>query len=578
MRLKNFRRFFVKFKESTMPSKQTSGQPNWHIVLNLYLFFFYFSGITHLLLQLSDSTIFVGFRQAVYMSLLWLVPVLLFPHRTRAIAAVIGVVLWAASLVSLGYFCIYGQEFSQSVLFIIFESNPAESSEYIAQYFRWWMLLVFAAHTAIAIFLWRRLRTPALSPRTAKIASLVIVTFLFLFPLFKESVVKGQGWDEAVDKLQRRMEPAEPWQMVVGYLQYRKQLNNMQSLLEKNAALPPVENLQDAYRDLPSTLVMVIGESTNRQHFSLYGYQRPTTPRLDAMKDQLTVFNQVVSPRPYTIESLEQVLTFADQQNPDLSLTRPSLMNIMKQAGYKTYWITNQQTITKRNTMLTTFSKHMDVQHYMNNSRAQNSREYDENVFAPFEEVLNDDAPRKFIVVHLLGTHMKYDYRYPPEFARFNDREGILPVMNEDQVEVINSYDNAVLYNDFVVTSLIGKLAARDTRSLMLYFADHGEDVYDTPPHRMLGRNESSPTLAMYAVPFMLWTSPAWQATTPRDFSAYTDRPYSLSHFIHTWADLTGLSFDDWDKQKSLISDAFVEHPLWVGNPDGKRPLIELKQ
>lgn len=135
----------------------------WGKLSKLYLFFFYFSGITHFLLQITDSTIFIGFRQAVYMSLLWLVPVMLWPHRTKLIAGLIGVVLWITSLISLGYFCIYGQEFSQSVLFIMFESNPAESSEYIAQYFKWWMLPVFAGHTLIAWWLWRRIEPPTLS-------------------------------------------------------------------------------------------------------------------------------------------------------------------------------------------------------------------------------------------------------------------------------------------------------------------------------------------------------------------------------------------------------------------------------
>lgn len=45
----------------------------------------------------------------------------------------------------------------------------------------------------------------------------------------------------------------------------------------------------------------------------------------------------MVASRPYTIEVLQQVLTFADQEHPDRFLTDPSLMNLMKQAGYKTF-------------------------------------------------------------------------------------------------------------------------------------------------------------------------------------------------------------------------------------------------
>lgn len=66
----------------------------------------------------------------------------------------------------------------------------------------------------------------------------------------------------------------------------------------------------------------MIGESTSRKHMSLYGYPRETTPQLDALKAanrNLTVFNNVVASRPYTIEVLQQVLTFADQSIPTAS-------------------------------------------------------------------------------------------------------------------------------------------------------------------------------------------------------------------------------------------------------------------
>lgn len=101
---------------------------------------------------------------------------------------------------------------------------------------------------------------------------------------------------------------------------------------------------------------------------------------------------------------------------------------MMKQAGYKTFWITNQQTMTKRNTMLTTFSEQADEQVYLNNNRNQNAAQYDGDVIEPFNKALTDPAQRKLIVVHLLGTHMSYQYRYPPSFDKFQDRQGCRPV------------------------------------------------------------------------------------------------------------------------------------------------------
>ena len=558
-------------------SDNTAARLEWSAVGWAYLFFWYFSGVHHLLLQMADATIFFGLRQAVIVSTLWLITLLLFPQRTRQITAVLGVFLWLFSLISLGYFCIYQQEFSQSVIFIIFESNPAEASEFFAQYFVWWMIPAALVYSLGAYLLWRRVRPLYMLRKTAWLLIGAIALILFVYPQYKQLRYMRFSSAEAAEVLQKRFEPAVPWQILFGYTQYRQQLANMQELLEQNSKIPPLQNLTDATEGLPATLVLVIGESTNRQHMSLYGYGRPTTPELDAMRKELTVFSQVVAPRPYTIEALQQILTFADQENPDLYLTQPSMLNMMKQAGYKTYWITNQQTMTKRNTMLTNFSQQMDEQFYLNNSRAQNSREYDDNVLEPFRRVLNDPAERKFIVVHLLGTHMKYEYRFPAEYEVFKDRKGLPDWATNDQVAVINSYDNAVRYNDFVVSTLIKSLSAAKTNSLMVYFSDHGEDVYDSPGHTVLGRNEGKPTLPMYTIPFFVWTSPAWQEKFPRDFSNQLERPYSTSHFIHTWSDLAGLRFDGFDPAKSLVSKNFKERPLLVGNPAAAKSLIDLR-
>lgn len=113
------------------------------------------------------------------------------------------------------------------------------------------------------------------------------------------------------------MEPAAPWQFLTGYYQYRQQLNSLTKLLNENNALPPLANFKDESGNEPRTLVLVIGESTQRGRMSLYGYPRETTPELDALHKtdpNLTVFNNVVTSRPYTIEILQQALTFANER------------------------------------------------------------------------------------------------------------------------------------------------------------------------------------------------------------------------------------------------------------------------
>lgn len=552
---------------------------DWKALGRAYLFFWYFSGVIHVLLVASGATGFSPLRHGLLDSLLWLIPMLLFPRQGLRIAGAVGLVLWACSLASLGYFAIYRQEFSQSVLFIAFESNPAEAGEFVANYFAWWMIPALLAYSAGALWLWRRLRPLTVTRRAAWLLSLAIAILIALPGTYRLAYKnKPLSGDNLLRSLASSLEPTVPWQFAVGYYKYERQLAVMQDLLGRNRGLPPVANLVDAHAGLPSTLVLVIGESTSKLHMSLYGYPRQTSPRLESMRDQLAVFNRVVASRPYTIETLQQALTFADQEHPDLHLTQPSLMNIMKQAGYKTFWVTNQQTLSGRNTMLTNFSQQTDEQVYLNHTRSQNSYSFDEEVLEPFARILQDPAERKFIVVHLLGTHMVYEYRYPSEFGVFNDKAGLPGWVTDSQLPLINHYDNAVRYNDHVVASLIERLNARGDRSMMLYFSDHGEDVYDSPGHAFAGRNEAKPTLPMYAIPFVLWRSAAWREAFPRDFARQADRPYQTAHLIHTWADLAGLSFDGYDPSKSLVNARFRERPLLVGDPASQKGLRDLRE
>jgi heptose-I-phosphate ethanolaminephosphotransferase len=149
--------------------------------------------------------------------------------------------------------------------------------------------------------------------------------------------------------------------------------------------------------------------------------------------------------------------------------------------------------------------------------------------------------------------------------------------VRDDQVPTYNSYDNAVLYNDFVVSSLIKDYAKADPNGFLLYLSDHGEDVFDSVGHNTLGRNENKPTAPMYTIPFMAWASPKWRENHDWNFAGDLSRPYSSSQFIHTWADMAGLSADELDRSRSLVSDSFKPRPLMIGNPYERqqRPLID---
>ncbi|MFQ0996725.1 phosphoethanolamine transferase CptA [Gilliamella sp. CG25] len=545
----------------------------------IILFFTYFSSALQLYISLSGHSNFIGLRDSIIYSLIWVIPVLFFPNYTRKIAAIYGIIVGGLSLISLAYFVIYRQEFSQSVFFIMAESNFNESNEYIQQYLSFKLIAVLVVYILVALFLWKQVKPVYVQNKTKWMVSLLIAIYA-LMPLVISVMVKKTSLEKAGAHLLSRMETTVPWQLMSSYIAYRSQLSNMENILNNLQSLPSLENLTDSNGETPRTLVLIIGESTTRTRMGIYGYNRNTTPMIEQFKKEnpnLLVFNDVVSSRPYTIEILEQALTFADERHPDLYLTQPSLIHLMKQAGYKTFWITNQQTMTKRNTMLTMFSKQTDKQYYMNNDRNQSARQYDDAVIQPFKEVLTDPAKKKFIVIHLLGTHMKYEFRYPKssEYNVFQDKTGIPFNIDDDNAKVYNSYDNAISYNDYVITTLFNTFKQSHDNGFMLYFSDHGEEVYQTPPYDVLGRNEKAPTKPMYTIPFILWQSPSWLKTHPNDYQAYVDRKFSSQDLIHTWSDLAGLSYNLYQPEKSLVNPNFKPSIRWIGDPYDKKGLVD---
>lgn len=197
-----------------------------------------------------------------------------------------------------------------------------------------------------------------------------------------------------------------------------------------------------------------------------------------------------------------------------------------------------------------------------------------ESVVAPFQQVLAHPARSKFIVVHLLGTHTSYHYRYPPAFERFTDGAGIPAWVTSDEQAMYNSCDTAVLYNDSVVAALIASFRAADPNGFLLYFSDHGEEVYDDPERSFVGRDEASPTAAMYTVPFILWRSASWKAHSSEIDDQCRHRPYSIAYLIDSIADLAGITASTLDAKRSIVNPHFERPTLLVGNPDAPRDVI----
>jgi len=305
-------------------------------------------------------------------------------------------------------------------------------------------------------------------------------------------------------------------------------------------------------------IVFILGESTNRNHMHLYGYPIPNTPNFDAMqqKGEISVFRDCISPHSTTIAVLSKLFTFCDHESDKDWYEYNNLIDVMNTAGYKTHWLSNQESSGIWGNVAQIYAEH-STQHAF--TRIRDSREdygiLDEELFPLVDKAIAERSEKNFYVVHLMGGHGLYYNRFPYIFSKFNKDDVKLPIADEKK-EVIAQYDNALYYNDYIVSGIIDKF--RDEETLVIYVPDHGEAVYDEGG--FAGHIEENPSRHMIEIPVIMWASDKFKAKYPEKWAAIqasVNRPYMTDDMIHTVLDLSDIHTAEFDPAKSIVNDKF---------------------
>ena len=314
----------------------------------------------------------------------------------------------------------------------------------------------------------------------------------------------------------------------------------------------------------PRTVVFVLGESSTRLNWSLYGYPRNTNPELQEIEGQLLKFSDVVTTDGSTVLDMQKILTPATRTEPHLFQERPNILTIARKAGYKTFWITNHS--TDMTGLISIFATSADKTVNANRGGSRSEGSYDEVVLPHLQEALADPAPLKFILVHLLNAHPAYTFRYPYNFARF---ENVNDQIQEELQKagrpfwsraLRDEYDNAILYSDHILRRSLALCESYpDQEIAWLYVPDHGEDVAHYSS--FVGHNPR--VLAMFEIPMLLWRSSASNRGKIED-QALSGRPYQTDQLDHTLLGLMGIKGDYYDGRRDILSESFVPLPRFV--------------
>jgi heptose-I-phosphate ethanolaminephosphotransferase len=330
---------------------------------------------------------------------------------------------------------------------------------------------------------------------------------------------------------------------------------------------PNVRKSSTQSAEQPQIYVVVIGESSRRSQWSLYGYPRPTTPALDQMRDQLVVFDQVSSNATITMYSIALALTRADPTSWDLASREKSVITLLREGGYELSWLSNQEKFGFSENAVTAIAREADsvsfANDYVNDLSNTGPRDpYDTNLLERLDrqlEQLRVSKRQAVIFLHMMGSHEAYSERYPPSFDFFHSQTP-RPGLNAKQTQIIDSYDNSVRFTDYVLSSVIRRVSSLNSSAAVLYFSDHGERLFEKDQPLLSGHGFPQQSRAEIEVPLVLWLSRAYRQEHPEavaQLEANVHQPASLDNLFETVVDLAGLTYAGREPSQSFFSANF---------------------
>ena len=219
---------------------------------------------------------------------------------------------------------------------------------------------------------------------------------------------------------------------------------------------------QTTQQNTPQIMVLVIGESSRYDRWSLNGYQRDTNPLLK-QESNLISFSNVLTGVAATRLSVPVMLSRKPiTESLRAGFDEKSLITAYKEAGFKTYWISNQMSYGKFDTPISAFANEADSTQFLNLGGFTDISSFDQGLLTPLKTAMADPAPKKLIVLHSLGNHWNYSHRYPKEFDKWQpslfgiDNPAYTNLANKSALN--NSYDNAILYSDWFLAQVINTL------------------------------------------------------------------------------------------------------------------------
>ena len=408
-------------------------------------------------------------------------------------------------------------------------------------------------------------------------AVLAVVTGVTVFTIYGKTRHKNRSilneMSNAVQFCYIKLYKIYPYNLYLGLADIVSKQNYQKKLEEQVSTFS--FGIKPQVNDDNPLYILVIGEAARYDHLSLNGYERNTTPLLQVRKNLIS-YDSAYAQANLTSYSLPLIITRATADDADRAYREKSIVEAFQEAGYYSGYL-NKQLSYAIETRIVKVSDYA----YQSNKEVDVENNYDIDLVAKLQECVSDTS--QFFVLHTMGSHFRYEYRYPAEFEQFTPVMGksfsYLGISEENKSEFINAYDNTILYLDYFLNELIEYVDGLNRSAVIVYMSDHGESFWEDDRKLSL---HGSYEISKYEfhVPMLVWYSDEYQLNNSQkveNIKKNKAKTISSDAIFYSMLDIAGIK-EVTDSTKSICSEYLQPiDSVWVFNGQGKTKQVSLK-
>lgn len=265
-------------------------------------------------------------------------------------------------------------------------------------------------------------------------------------------------------------------------------------------------------QNLPKLMVVVVGETARAESFSLNGYTRPTNPELSKL--DIINYQNVSSCGTATAVSLPCMFSGMPRKEYDEGLAshRENLLDIAQRAGYKVTWIDNNSGCKEVCNRVEQYVIPEKIKQKWCDSKDECKDDLLIDALNEYLATKKDEIEPRLIVLHQMGSHgPAYYKRTRPEYAPFKPICNTNAIQGCSQQDLINTYDNSIVYTDYILSSIIKNLdKVKSYQTAFWYLSDHGESTGESGLY-LHGSPYAIAPKQQTRIPMIMWFSNDWK-------------------------------------------------------------------